>query len=99
MNNINLKDIPDIPYGELDSEGARVLNRIYNTLQVDNDGLKVQWDTPTLLAKASNISKEKAAAILCYLTDNDLAYYSEESPGLYLNYQALPDKYRKKYSQ
>ncbi len=93
---INLLNVETIPFGALDSKDAAALNRIFNTLLVEEAGLRIQWDDPLLLAKACNIEVSTAASLLKYLTDNNLAYYDESTPGLYLKYQALPDKYRKK---
>jgi len=84
----NLLNIPTINYGELSA-----------TLLLQGEGLLIQWSEPQSLAKAAKITEERAAAILKYLIDYELAYYHEDMPGLYLRYEALPDKFRRKYYQ
>ncbi|MEL6440572.1 MAG: hypothetical protein AAFQ80_15100 [Cyanobacteria bacterium J06621_8] len=93
----NLLDIENIPYGDLSSEDSRVLTRIYSTLLLEGSGLRIQWDDPNLLAQAANVEVDRAASILKYLEDNNLTYYDEDDPGLYLRYKALPDSYRRNY--
>jgi len=95
----NLLNIPTINYGELSAEDSAVLIRIYSTLLLQGEGLLIQWSEPQSLAKAAKITEERAAAILKYLIDYELAYYHEDMPGLYLRYEALPDKFRRKYYQ
>lgn len=94
----DLLNIKDIPYGELDSKGAAALNRIFNTLLVDDDGeLVTQFYSPSELANWCNLSEEEGLSFYKYLLDNEILYQDTETPRLLFNSSFLPDKYKRKY--